>query len=57
MGSGLREDNNTTSCVLVYYDLLGSRSPLPLLLYAKGVGFIRKIRVGYNLSDQYSIST
>jgi hypothetical protein len=26
------EDNNHRSCVLMYYDMLGSRPPLPLLL-------------------------
>jgi hypothetical protein len=29
--------------------IIGLRPPLPLLFYAKGVGFIRKGRVGYNL--------
>jgi hypothetical protein len=35
------------------------RDPPPpcLLLYAKGVKFIRKIQVGYNLSDPDTIST
>jgi hypothetical protein len=42
---------------VVYYDLLGTMPPLPLLLYANGVGFIRKVQVGYNLSDPNSIST
>jgi hypothetical protein len=29
IGSGLLEDNNPTSCVLVYYDLVGLRPPPP----------------------------
>jgi hypothetical protein len=32
---GPPEDKTPTSCVLVYYDLLGLRPPLPLRLYAK----------------------
>jgi hypothetical protein len=32
------------------------RPPLSLLLYAKGVGFIKKIWAGYSLSDRDSIS-
>jgi hypothetical protein len=56
IGSSLREDNNSTSYVLMYYDSLGPRPPIPLLFYAKGVGFIRKIQIDYNLSDRDSIS-
>jgi hypothetical protein len=37
--------------------LVGLDTLLALLLYGKGVGFTRKIRVNYNLSDHDSIST
>jgi hypothetical protein len=44
--------------ILVYYDLLSLRPPLPVLLYAKGgVEFTSKIRVGYNLLNRDSIYT
>jgi hypothetical protein len=35
---GLLEDNNSISCIVVYYDLFIFIPPYPLLLYAKGVG-------------------
>jgi hypothetical protein len=37
--------------------LFGSRPPIPLILYAKGLGFKKKISIGYNLLDKDSIST
>jgi hypothetical protein len=45
------------SCVPVYYDLLSSIPPCPSFYMLTGVGFTWKIRVGYNLPDQDSIST
>jgi hypothetical protein len=45
------------SCILVYYNLFGLRPPIPLILYAKRVGFKKKISISYNLLDKDSIST
>jgi hypothetical protein len=38
-GSGLPEDNNPTSCVLIINDLLLFKVLLPLLLYPRGQGY------------------
>jgi hypothetical protein len=40
-------------CIMTY----SVRDPLPRHLYAKGLGFTRKIQVGYKLPDQESLST
>jgi hypothetical protein len=42
-------------CIMIRW--VDTPPPLPLLLYAKGVGFTWKIRVGYRLPDRDSIST
>jgi hypothetical protein len=40
-------------CIMIHW----VDTPVPLLLYAKGLGFKKKIQVGYNLSDRDSICT
>jgi hypothetical protein len=44
---GPPEDNNPTSCVLVYYDQLSFGVHLPHLLYPREGRVTRKIRVSY----------